>query len=377
MSAKTDLVYIPIEPLAERYTEQWYNKFPPLFKERGFDVTVIDGKPLVEGEIKVGAFLDINSTTHYKWSQLQEISRLFNEGKVAQGTIFFFGDVEFWGLEAVRLLATMNGIKVYMVGFLHAASYTKEDAFSVAAPYQKYTEVGWLAALDQVYVGSEYHKQQVIKLRLAPVNALELADRIHVTKNPVFDGAYDFFPGVQKKRKMLLTNRFDPEKRPRQTLELFERLKDQGAADWEFVVTTGRKELRGDFNDVAYAYSLQRRGYITIKAGLTKTEYHRELAEAWVVVTHSIEENYGYCVAEAIHYGAHPLMRVGLSHEEFTDDPNFFFSHAEDAFHKARRLQAIYQSVVFCPEIPYQYPIQLDRQGVYRIMNLLQELSYQ
>ena len=144
------LIYIPIEPITERYTEQWYRCLPPQFKAAGFDVTVVDGTPLLNNEIKVGTFLDINSTTHYKWSQLMRISRLFQTGQIADGSVFFFGDIEFWGLEAVRLLADMNGVKVKLTGFLHAASYTFEDVFEVAAPYQQYTEVGWIAALDEV-----------------------------------------------------------------------------------------------------------------------------------------------------------------------------------------------------------------------------------
>ena len=91
------LIYIPIEPITERYTEQWYRCLPPQFKAAGFDVTVVDGTPLLNNEIKVGTFLDINSTTHYKWSQLMQISRLFQTGQIADGSVFFFGDIEFWG----------------------------------------------------------------------------------------------------------------------------------------------------------------------------------------------------------------------------------------------------------------------------------------
>lgn len=332
------IYYIPIEPLTERYTAQWYTNFPEAFWNAGFDVETIDGVPLLDNEIKVGAFLDINSTVHYKMSQLQSIAKLFHAGTVNNGDIFFFGDIEFWGLESVRLMAQMNGVDVKITGFLHAASYTKEDAFAVAADYQQFTEVGWLAALDKVFVGSAYHKKAFIDRRLSiwskdlVVNKHNTAkrltekmeDKIVVTKNPLFVDEYHDFGDVKKLKKILLTNRFDHEKRPGNTLKLFAALKAR-YPDWEFVVTTGRKTIRGAEEDLQLLDKLVAEGVVTVKAGLTKEEYHRELAEAYMVVSHSIEENYGYCVAEAIYYRCVPLLLQGVSHDEFVT-PAYTFS---------------------------------------------------
>lgn len=306
---------VPIEPLAERYTEQWYRRIPEFFGLLNYNTVTIDGIAL-ENEVKVGTFLDINSTCHYKSTQLQKIASLFHQQLVPQGAVFFFYDLEFWGVEQVRLLADMNKVQIKIVGFMHAASYTKEDAFAIAAPYQQFTEVGWIAACDAVFVGSEYHRQAIIERRLKPLGMGNLADWIYNTGNPVFVDEYKKFR-VKRRKKFVLTNRPDKEKRPIETLQLFAKLKGM-YPDWEFVVTTGRSTFRGtDKKAIEYAHELQKQKVITIKAGLTKDEYHRELASAMFMVTHSIEENYGYCIAEAIHYGVIPLMRRGLSHDEF------------------------------------------------------------
>lgn len=311
----TTAFLIPIEPLQERYSEQWYRRLPEAFSDAGYEVVVIDGEPL-EQEVKVGTFLDINSTCHYKATQLQKIAALFHQQKVPDGSVFFFFDVEFWGLEQVRLLAQMNKLDIVITGFLHAASYTKEDAFAIAASYQKYTEVGWVSACDEVYVGSEYHRKAVIERRLYPLGAHYLAKRIINTGNPVFPDEYTPFK-TKKKKKFVLTNRPDKEKRPMQTLALFRALK-YVYPDWEFVVTTGRSTYRGtDGRAIAFAKELAKEKVITLKANLTKEQYHKELSDARFMVTHSIEENYGYCIAEAIHYGVIPIMRQGLSHNEF------------------------------------------------------------
>jgi glycosyltransferase involved in cell wall biosynthesis len=356
-----DLLFIPIEPIKERYTEQWYRRFPEIFKKNGYNVDVIDGTPLQE-KIQVGSFLDINSTVAYKASQLRELARRFNDNEIKPGTIIFFADLEYWGMESVRLMAQMNKVDVSIVGFLHAASYTKEDAFSVAANYQRYTEVGWIAACDQVYVGSEYHKQAIIERRLNPLHAKELSDRILVTKNPMFVGEY-LKVGLPKQKRILLTNRLDSEKRPLETLSLFERLKTI-RPEWEFVVTTGHTYPKS--NDPIVVKELNRlveEGKVVLKVGLTKAEYHKELEQAKFMVTHSIEENYGYCIAEACMYGVVPIMRAGLSHDEFVGDrKELLFS--DDGFTTTLSLM----------DAEKVEPLAVDTYGMKRILDNLRQL---
>jgi glycosyltransferase involved in cell wall biosynthesis len=333
-----DLILVPIESLSERYTEQWYRNFPPAFSEAGFNVIVVDGDPLLENEIKVGSFLDMNSTAHYKFSQLQKISKMFHEGLVKQDTVFFFSDIEFWGLESVRLMADMNGIDVKLAGFLHAASYTKEDAFSIAAPYQQYTEVGWVASLDVVFVGSQYHKDAFIERRLSVIGTSDLADKIVVTGNPVFKDEYPEFNTV-KENIVVLTNRFDSEKRPDETLKLFSEVK-KIFPDWRFLVCTGRSEFRSNEPSlVTLARNLEREGVIEIHSGLSKSQYHEILSKAKVMVSHSIEENFGYSLIEALHYDCPTLLRRGLSHTEIVQNNEcLLFITEEEALIKLQDL---------------------------------------
>lgn len=312
----TQLFYVPIEPLVERYTESWYRNFPTTFRSAGFDVTVIDGVPL-EDEVKVGTFLDVNSTVHYKSTQLAQIAALFNQRRVPNGSVFFFGDVEFWGIESVRLLAQMNRLDVTLTGFLHAGSYTIEDAFAVAAPYQQYTEVGWLAACDRVYVGSDYHYHAFRERRLIPLGADDnLRSRLMVTGNPLFKSDYPPVD-VSKRNKVVLPNRFDIEKRPDRSLEVARLIKN-ASPETEIVITTSRSTFRSNSESlVTLARQAEADGIVTIKSGLTKSEYHKELAESKVMISCSIEENFGYCIAESLVYGCTPVLTDLASHPEF------------------------------------------------------------
>lgn len=329
---------VPIEPLEERYTGEWYRFLPSEFMSEGWNVVQIDGTPTTDA-IETGSFLDINSTIHYKAGQMQKISELFRKKQIKEGDVFFISDLEFWGIESLRMLSQINGVPIKIYGFLHAASYTKEDAFAVAADYQKYTEIGWLKAVDGVFVGTHYHKRAVWERRIIPIvgdtfEGARIAEKIHVVGNPLFMTAYDPYP-TQKRNKIVITNRFDSEKRPDQSL-LVARLVKERVPDVEVVVTTSRPTFRSNKQwlvDLAHMY--EREGWLTIKSGLTKQQYHDELRTAKVMISNSIEENFGYCIAEAILFGVSPILCRGLSHDEMVqNDQRYLFTDIDEAVEK-------------------------------------------
>lgn len=310
---------VPLEPLESRYTGQWYNEFPKVFGECGYDVKVIDGIPLVD-YIDKGSWLPLNSSAHYKSTQLAEISKLFQDNKVKNNDIFFVFDIEFHGIETIRALATLNKIKITLTAFLHAASYTKEDLMEQLAPWQKYTELGWLGICDRVFVGSEYHKQAVIERRIIPFadknDIKSLSDRIIVTGNPLFEDAYHTFGKVKKKNQIILPNRFDYEKRPNISLDIAYLLKKRNP-ECMIIVTTSNLALRSNADWLlSKAREMESDGIIEIHEGLSKEQYHYLLAESKVMLTNSIEENFGYSIVEAIVYKTIPIAPKGLSHSE-------------------------------------------------------------
>lgn len=325
------LYIVPIEPLEERYTGEWYRYLPKRFAEYGVNVVQIDGTPTTN-VIETGSFLDINSTIHYKAGQMQNISELFRKKQVKDDDIFFISDLEFWGIESLRMLSQINNVKIKIYGFLHAASYTIEDAFAVAADYQKYTELGWFKAVDGIFVGTDYHKRAVVDRRVMPYATGEdqgnIVAKIHVVGNPLFQNAYDIsdLDTIEKRNKIIITNRFDSEKRPDQSL-LVARLVKEKMPDVEVVVTTSRPTFRSNKQwlvDLARTY--EREGWLTIKSRLTKQEYHNELKTSKVMISNSIEENFGYCIAEAIMFGVAPVLCTGASHNEMVSwDFNYLF----------------------------------------------------
>ena len=306
------IYYLPIEPLEERYTSQWYRWFPTEFKNQGLECTTIDGETL-NSKIETGTFLDINSTLFYKAEQLKKIAQLFFEKKIKAGDIFFIADIEFWGIESIKYLSVLNGIDTKIFGFCHAASYTREDFFEQCASFGKYYEEAWFNTFDLIFVGSEYHKGQMVKLRNAP------PEKVIVSGNPYdIKEVKNSIKIKEKKNRVILTNRPDYEKRPNLTLDVFEILKSKHP-DWEFCVTTGRDVWgRGWIREKAEL--LEKNKIITIYQNLSKKEYLSLLQESKVMVSNSIEENFGYCILEALLFDTIPILTNDYSHPELVSD---------------------------------------------------------
>lgn len=328
----TTLYILPIEPLEERYTAEWYRNLPVRFSKYFKEVITIDGVQTTDG-VDVGAFLDMNSTIYYKAAQMQKVSELFRKKQIKDGSTFFISDIEFWGIESLRLMSQLNGVKIKIYGFLHAASYTKEDAFEVAAPYQKYTELGWVAACDGIFVGSAYHADAFFERRIKPFAAADdietLKNKFIVSGNPLFKEEYPD-RGVEKKNKIIISNRFDFEKRPNESLT-FAYLMKKRRPDVEVVITTSRATFRSNQQWlVDFARGMEQDGIVTIKAGLTKAQYHTELQESKIMLSNSIEENFGYCIAEALAYSTYPLLPNKLSHPELVDGYEPFLYNSYD-----------------------------------------------
>lgn len=338
------IYYLPIEPLPERYTESWYRNFPVAFNTI-CDVVTIDGETLTD-HVETGTFLDINSTSYYKSSQLQKIARLFYEKKINDGDIFFVADIEFWGIESIKILAQLQNIHIKLVGFCHAASYTIEDFMEPTAPYHQYIEVAWFNVFDLIFVGSHYHKQQIIQKRLVPImtdlNAMgEIIKKIIVTGNPMFYEDYAEIHQLHctKKKQIILSNRFDWEKRPNISLD-FAYIIKKSFPDINIIVTTSRPTFKSNRQWlVNYARILEQEGIIKIYENCSKNEYHQHLAESRIFLSNTIEENFGYCLVEAIHFNTYPVVPFKFSHSEILcHNDMFLFQHEDEIIDKILNL---------------------------------------
>jgi len=155
--------------------------------------------------------------------------------------------------------------------------------------------------------------------------------RLKVTGNPLFESDYPLTKTrISKNKQLIISNRFDYEKRPNLSLDFAHILKRRHP-DLRIVVTTSRPTFRSNRDWlVEYARQLEKDGIIEIYSGLSKYSYHRHLAESKVMLSNSIEENFGYCLVEACLHGTIPIVPNDFSHPEILGGHKFCLFDSED-----------------------------------------------
>ena len=72
---------VPIEPIDQRYTKQWYENIPADLTARGITCKTIEGVSATN-DTTSGAFLNFAFTNAYKASQVENIANLFSTGAI-------------------------------------------------------------------------------------------------------------------------------------------------------------------------------------------------------------------------------------------------------------------------------------------------------
>jgi glycosyltransferase involved in cell wall biosynthesis len=330
----TKLYYVDIQPLDQRYSEQWSRWIPEQFSKEGFEVKTISGVPLVS-KIEKGDFLDVNGSHYYTFVQLQKISEMFYEGKIQDGDVFFFGDLEFPGhMEAVRNLATLNKVNVELYGFMHASSVaTVKDMANQLQEWQKYGELSWISAMDGVFVGSEFFKEELVSKLInkyaSPKDQGIFEGKIHAVGNPwdTEDVRNSVNPLPEKENIIIFPHRWSQEKNPNIFINLAYALKKE-FPEWEFAVTLSAGVPKDNWLNTLCKVA-EKDEVIKVYRGLSKKEYYTLMAKSKFLVSCSDYESFGYTVTEAQTFGTFCLVPDNFSYLETTHSINRYTSYDE------------------------------------------------
>jgi len=271
--------YIPLEYLENRYTGMMDRKVKKVFRERNVNYIEIEGKMLTD-KIETGAFLDSEGTNYFKFSQLMEICKRFKSGDITDGDKFFVSDLWFPGIEAIKYMATFRKIDVKIYGIMHAGSWTDTDFVRPMETWAKDIEIGWFKMFEKVFVGSRFHKWDIVG------KARAVQDKIEVT-GLVFDSEYILSlidQPVVKEDIVVFPHRLDDEKQP-----------------WYF-------------DELAKYFGKSVKFIKTMELGLSKKEYFNLLARSKVAFSCALQENFGYGMLEAALLGVTPVVPNRLSY---------------------------------------------------------------
>lgn len=305
--------YLPIEPLEQRYTAQmkrWVSgvisQDPEISKH--YFLRVIEPETEMGQNVSSASWLDQCGTIDYKAGQIRKMASLFSNKKINSGDVILLGDVWFPGIEALRYMADLSGIKIKIIGWHYAGTYDPNDtlAKNLTSWGKAFEDLLLNHVLDAICVGSNYHgsllryqanpRCEIIPYGLA-WNSKEVQDTVKK---------------VKKENIVVFPHRLAPEKQPKSFIRLANKFKN---SDWKFVISTNSSgnHVRPGAN-------------ITLVEHQTKDEYYQFLNTCKIFYSCALQETFGYALHEAIALGLSVVAPRRCSYTEMLDDdPRFLY----------------------------------------------------
>lgn len=286
----TTIYIVPIEPIDQRYTEQWYHNIPAILNveiaQRGLDVQVktVDGVS-IPPNTTTGAFLDFGATNVYKASQAEAISRMFSAGEIKAGDKFLVTDAWNFVITPIKYMSDLLDIPVEIHGIWHAGAYDPSDilGYKMSKPWPWHTERGWYYSCDYNYYATDFHMSMFLRNLGIPECDRYRAVRSGQPHTPIIQECGQYFD-VPKDGTVIWPHRYNADKQP----EIVENL----------------------------ALLLSQDLLITQKLNLSKSEYYQSLSLCSVMFSCSLHENLGISMMEGVLAGVIPVVPDRCSYSE-------------------------------------------------------------
>lgn len=280
---------VDLEAVETRYTGQWKTHVPDLLRKAGHDVTIISGPSDIPSATTPGAFLNFGGTNIYKANQVEQMGRLFTEGRVHSGDHFLFTDAWHPGIINLKYMSELLGIKVTIHALWHAGSYDPQDFLGRLigdTPWVRHSEKAFFEAIDYSYFATDFHIE-MFTFNLYKVRKNTFGDKIVRTGWPMeyMPGILESYKNLPKRDLILFPHRIAPEKQ----VEIFKDLA-KALPQYEWVVCQ--------------------------EQNLTKDEYHTLLGQAKIVFSANLQETLGISCYEGALVDAVPLVPNRLSYSE-------------------------------------------------------------
>ena len=270
---------VPIEPIDQRYTKQWYENIPEDLKNKGMNVRIVDGVESTNNTSS-GAFLNFAFTNAYKASQVQAIALHFQNGDVKPGDKFLVTDAWNFVITAIRYMSDLLDVPVEIHGIWHAGAYDPSDilGMKMTGDWANHMERGWYEACDYNYFATEFHLQMFVNnLSVSPARAIR-SGQPHTR----IISQLSHFINDNKEDVVIWPHRLNDDKQPK----------------------------------IAMNLSMNLDMKITQKLKLPKEYYYKMLGSAKVLFSCALHENLGISMMEGVLAGAIPVVPDRCSYKE-------------------------------------------------------------
>ena len=307
------VIYIPLENLEQRYTKMMNDAIIPLV-----DMSLYPNVP-VSTNIKKGQFLDIVGTCKFKAAQLAMIAELFENEQVNDGDAFLIGDLFFPGIEMIKYMAELQKLNVKVYGINYAGRADQTDFVQQLGMWADASEEGWHMLCDGIFVGSEFHKDNVVEF-------FGLKDTLVHPTGYVWDLNYmDSFKEkigeIEKENFVIWPHRFSKEK------GIDELIAFARSTTKKIIVTTSGPTNK--FKAAVADYCIKSAipdlpENLEYRTNLTKLEYFTLMAKAKWYLSTAYQETFGYTIQEAIYFGCNILVPNRACCPEMVPEKNVY-----------------------------------------------------
>ena len=279
---------IPIEPIDQRYTRQWYDNIPKMLQKNiaeqnlDYEVVTVYGAG-IEDKTSSGAFLDFGATNVYKASQTEQVSRWFSHGRIKAGDKFLITDAWNFIITPIKYMSDLLEIPVEIHSIWHAGAYDPSDilGYKMQKPWPSHVETSWFHSSDYNYYASESHRSMFLKNLNIPEEYHHKAIRSGQPHELIVDSLTQY-QSTDKQNTVMWPHRYNDDKQP----EIAE-------------------NLLNDFDVV-----------ITQKMNLDKADYYAKMGTSKAIFSCALHENLGISVMEAVLTGAIPIVPDRCSYAE-------------------------------------------------------------
>lgn len=275
---------LPIEPIEERYSAQWWQWTREALVDLGLAPQVKIVGEYEPQEIRAGQFLDVYGTNLYKADQMQRLIALLATSGQQPATILVY-DGWFPGIEAIAYIRDAMRRDIRLIGIFHAGTYDPHDFLTQSGMgrWADFLERSWMKIYDRVLVATDFHRNLLENTRTFYPN------RIKVVPFPVYEN--EELRALPKKRAVVFPHRLAFEKQP---------------TDFNCLAAEFREMYPGDPARFFRAKDICK----------SKADYYHALATSRVSFSSALQETFGIAMQESVNLGCVPIVPDRLSYSE-------------------------------------------------------------
>ena len=321
------LYYMGLEAYNARYTLQLTDWNRRVFERRGYDVVYVPGETLDNSQkIVTGQVLDAHGRSYFGMSQMMNLVKMMQQGKVCSDDVIYFEDMFQPGIESLpyiidqcdednmpRIFVRCLAQSIDPDDFVHVWGMDKwmglyekmvnEFADGILATNEEMVAhmkiAGWDAPIYNIS-GLAFGKSEVI-------------ERVGGKIKPFND----------RRLRVVFSARWDQEKQPDFYMDLIEAWRERyPSKDVEFVVCSGGELKSNNDSYMARTRKMVEDGKLVIYDNLDKNKYYEIVNDSRVVFNCALQDWVSNTVSEADALGCNVLYPAYRSFPEtFANDP--------------------------------------------------------